>query len=571
VISYELARAARHESENGSVEDDGFAALNSLTRPLGVADRCNATLAAMESLFDARPSWVLLREPKGRRLRLAASRGCGTVADCSAMTVPDDQGLMGRALSRREMLFIPSIHDEADWPAAGPVRTAGLRRAVRVPLVVEDTAGGVLARGSPRFSPDHPPTSVDIARLEAAATLAAVCIENARLFEDSERDRRRLREALQQRRQLRRQVAVLRQHATRGARRQLLGSSAALEQLLTEIEVVARAESTVLLRGETGTGKELAARAIHERSPRRAGPFVAVNCAALPEALVESQLFGHERGAFTGAVSDRAGKFELADGGTLFLDEVGDLPADAQSTLLRVLEDRRVERVGSTRSREVDVRVVAATNVDLEGLVDGRFRPDLYYRLSVFPVQLPALRDRRADIPLLATHFAQQCAEQVDRTFEGFMPDALDRLVQHDWPGTVRELRNVVERAVLLTTGAVIEATAIQIVALPPSGSRTLETSGSRTLERRVSASSDSGSGDEHIDAPASRSRRSTLAETDREAIEQALHEAGWRVSGASGAARLLGLKPTTLHSKMKRLGIRRPTARRSPGPVGDA
>ena len=212
---------------------------------------------------------------------------------------------------------------------------------------------------------------------------------------------------------------------------------------------------------------------------------------------------------------------------------------------------------------------MAASNVDLEqGLVDGRFRPDLYYRLSVFPVQLPALRDRRADIPLLAMHFAQQCAEQVDRPFEGFMPEALDRLVQHDWPGNVRELRNVVERAVLLTTGTVIEAAAVQIVELPPGGSGAL---GSSAPGSSASGSSASGSVGERIDAPARRSRSVTLAEADREAIEQALHATGWRVSGASGAARLLGVKPTTLHSKMKRLGIRRPAARRSPDPGSDA
>jgi formate hydrogenlyase transcriptional activator len=407
-----------------------------------------------------------------------------------------------------------------------------------VPLVYDRRAVGVLALDSPRFSEARPPGGPDLARLEALAAVAAISIENARLYEHSERDRRQLREALEQRRQLREEVRALRSGT--GSRHALIGSSAAMDRVRADIDVVAQADATVLLTGETGTGKELVARAIHQASRRAGRPFVPVNCAALPDSLIESELFGHERGAFTGAVQAKPGKFELAHRGTLFLDEVGDLPLDSQATLLRVLQDGLVERVGSTRPTPVDVRVVAATNVDLQsGLARGGFRADLFYRLSVFPIRLPPLRDRRGDIPLLATFFASRCGDQVGRTIDGFSPEALERLVSYEWPGNVRELQNIVERAVLLTQGSLVQADAIAIQARPaPSWHR-----------------------DTLVDAKPPVTAVSTLADVDRHAIVRALESSGWRISGEHGAARALGVKPTTLHSKMKRLGIRRPGA----------
>lgn len=535
MITYALTGATARLDELKTGERAVFRALYELTQSLDVRHRCVATLTAAETLFDATSSWILLLDEDNRRLEVCVFRGQG--ADCYAgLEIPSDAGLVGRALSRRELLFVPSVHAEAGWYDAARMYRSGLRSVLLVPLVYDRRAVGVLALDSPRFSEDRPPAGPDVARLEALAALAAITIENARLYQHSERDRRELREALEQRRQLAEQVRELRNGT--GSRHALIGSSAAMDRVRSEIDVVAQSDATVLLTGETGTGKEIVARAIHQAGRRAGRPFVPVNCAALPESLIESELFGHERGAFTGAIQAKPGKFELAHRGTLFLDEVGDLPLDSQATLLRVLQDGLVERVGSTRPTAVDVRIVAATNVDLEGgLAAGRFRADLFYRLSVFPIRLPPLRDRPEDIPLLATYFASRCAEQVGRTIDGFSPDALERLVAYAWPGNVRELQNVVERAVLLSPGRLVrrDAVALQDPAAAP----------------RPQAA--------HADAmpPVVTS----LADADRHAILRALELSGWRVSGAHGAARALGVKPTTLHSKMKRLGISRPSA----------
>jgi transcriptional regulator with GAF, ATPase, and Fis domain len=313
----------------------------------------------------------------------------------------------------------------------------------------------------------------------------------------------------------------------------IIGTSRSMRQALRQAELVAPADTTVLLLGETGTGKELFARLIHERSGRAARPFVAVNCAALPEALVESELFGHEKGAFTGAVSRKPGKFEVAHRGTLFLDEIGDLPADAQAKLLRVLEDRRVQRIGSTDSVEVDVRMVAATNKVLDPAGNHTtFRSDLYYRLSVFPVLLPPLRERPEDIPVLGRHFVERFARKLGRRVTGIADDALERLTDYDWPGNVRELQNVIERAVIVSTGSVIRA--VDIV-------------------RRESRAKAAG---QRWTKPAA-----SFADVQREAILQALIAANGKVSGRKGAAERLELKPTTLHAKMRKLGIRRQAA----------
>ena len=335
----------------------------------------------------------------------------------------------------------------------------------------------------------------------------------------------------------------------------VIGHSAPMRHVFSTLELVAPMNSTVLIQGETGTGKELIARTLHHNSPRADQRFVAFNAAAIPEPLAEAELFGHSKGAFTGAVQAKPGKFELAHRGTLFLDEVGDLPLDSQATLLRVLQDGLVERVGSTRPIPVDVRIVAATNVDLDrGRATGAFRADLFYRLSVFPIRLPALRDRRSDIPLLATFFAGRCADQIGRTIDGFTPDALERLVSHEWPGNVRELQNVVERAVLLTTGRLVRPDAIALQRAATASFVPVATAPTPTPAPAP------------MDVPAV----TTLDDADRHAILRALESSGWRVSGEHGAARALGVKSTTLHSKMKRLGIQRPRGT-SPTSADDA
>jgi transcriptional regulator with GAF, ATPase, and Fis domain len=289
----------------------------------------------------------------------------------------------------------------------------------------------------------------------------------------------------------------------------------------------------VLLLGETGTGKELLARALHERSPRSARPFLRVNCAAIPASLIESELFGHEKGAFTGAVAGRAGRFEAAHGGSLFLDEIGELGVDVQAKLLRVLQDGTFERVGSSRTQRSDVRIIAATNRDLErAMAEGRFREDLYYRLSVFPIRVPPLRDRREDVPLLVWSIINRRQRALGRRITDVPKRAMQALTAYDWPGNVRELENVVERALVLSHGSTLQ----------------VEDPGGAT---RPAADAPA--------APAARGSLLALDDVEREHIRSVLERCGWRVNGAGNAAEVLGLHPNTLRFRMKKLGVSRP------------
>jgi formate hydrogenlyase transcriptional activator len=308
----------------------------------------------------------------------------------------------------------------------------------------------------------------------------------------------------------------------------IVGRRGGLRSILNEAEAVAGTNTTVLITGETGTGKEVIARAIHELSPRRNRNLVKVNCAAMPAGLLESELFGHERGAFTGAINSHVGRFALADRGTLFLDEIGDMPLELQPKLLRVLQEREFEAVGSARTTRVDVRVVAATNQDLKQMVrDREFREDLYYRLNVFPIYLPPLRERKADIPELVEHFVQQFADSVGKTIETIPEGTMRALVRHGWPGNIRELQNYIERGVILSNDGIFE----------PAPLETYEPS------------------EPEIVNP-------TLEEKIRGEIIAACESAKWRLGGPEGAAARLGLKRTTLFHKMKRLGIARPARR---------
>jgi PAS domain S-box-containing protein len=313
---------------------------------------------------------------------------------------------------------------------------------------------------------------------------------------------------------------------------QILGESAALRSALQRVELVAATDATVLIQGETGTGKELFARAIHDLSPRKTRPLVKVNCAALPAALIESELFGHEKGAFTGALTRRVGRFELAHHGSLFLDEIGELPLDLQAKLLRVLQEGEFERVGGTETRSVDVRVIAATNRRLdEAVKEGSFRGDLYYRLNVVPIELPPLRERRGDIPLLSGFFAARTAQRLGKTIDGVPSTVLEVMERYDWPGNVRELANLVERAVILARGPEIRVEDI----LPPS------------VLQKASP----------LPAPSS-ARPKTLGELEREHIAAAIDAAGGKIDGPGGAAELLGLHANTLRSRMEKHGIHR-------------
>jgi len=306
---------------------------------------------------------------------------------------------------------------------------------------------------------------------------------------------------------------------------QIIGSSAALESVLEQVEQVAPTDSTVLIQGETGTGKELIARAIHNLSNRCGRPFVKLNCAAIPFDLLESELFGHERGAFTGAIAQKIGRFELADKGTLFLDEVGDIPPGLQPKLLRVLQEQEFERLGSTRTHRVDVRLVAATNRNLVDMVKrNQFRSDLYYRLNVFPVPLPPLRARRDDIPALVEHFVEIYAHRMDKQIEHIPPETMCALTSYEWPGNIRELQNFIERSVILSSGNTL---------CPPLESL------------RAAAETES------LEAV-------TLEDAERDHIRKVLEQTRWVVAGPKGAAARLGIKRSTLYFRMQKLGISR-------------
>ena len=311
----------------------------------------------------------------------------------------------------------------------------------------------------------------------------------------------------------------------------IIGRSSALRSLLREIRMVAPTDSTVLIYGETGTGKELIARAIHELSSRHKNAFVKLNCAAIPTGLLESELFGHERGAFTGAIVQRIGRFEVANHGTAFLDEIGEVPLELQPKLLRVLQEREFERLGSTRTLRTDARLIAATNCNLAAMVEQqRFRSDLFYRLHVFPVRVPPLRERREDIPLLVWHFARQFAERMKRYYESISPETMKALCEYDWPGNIRELQNLIERAVILCPGPVLRVPA-------------------RDLHHRIITIAHSGHNAQH----------QTLEEAERAHILRTLKEVRWVVGGRNGAAARLGMNRSTLQFRMKKLGIVRP------------
>jgi DNA-binding NtrC family response regulator len=312
---------------------------------------------------------------------------------------------------------------------------------------------------------------------------------------------------------------------------EIVGKSAVLRQVLKDVETVAPTDSTVLINGETGTGKELIARAIHNLSPRSSNAFVKLNCAAIPTGLLESELFGHEKGAFTGAVAQRIGRFELANHGTIFLDEIGDIPLELQPKLLRVLQEREFERLGSARTLQTDARLIAATNANLAARVDEkRFRSDLYYRLNVFPIVIPPLRERREDIPLLIRHFVQRYAHRMSKRIDTIPTTAMTAMLDYRWPGNVRELENFIERSVILSSDSALE---------PPLAE----------LEQQRTASS----------LPEVDHRFIKLREAQREHVLRTLEDAKWRIGGREGAAARLGMKRTTLQSLVKRLGIERP------------
>ena len=406
-----------------------------------------------------------------------------------------------------------------------------------IPLVSRGRALGILRVGRTAERP-YDADEIDFLRLVGGQV--AIAIENALAYEEITRLKDKLAEE---------KLYLEEEFRSEMGFERIIGSSPALRHVLQLVETVAPSDSTVLLLGETGTGKELIARAIHERSRRKERTFVKLNCAAIPTGLLESELFGHEKGAFTGAISQKVGRMELADQGTLFLDEVGDIPAEIQPKLLRVLQEREFERLGSTHTRKVNVRLVAATNRDLEQMVaDREFRNDLYYRLNVFPIRIPPLRDRREDIPLLVGYFVQKCAKQMQKRIEAVPVSVMKGLTAWDWPGNIRELENFIERAVILTRGKSLDAPLGEL--RKSKKDEPVRASASRSeddIARIVR---------ETVASMKGKSAESEHSKKQHDEIVRVLTECKGRGGGAEGAAARMGISRTTLISRMKRLEI---------------
>jgi len=454
------------------------------------------------------------------------------------VTVPRDTSPSSQPIADGQPLLARGTEiDRYQNEVIRALRSAGVQTICCVPLITHGQAFGTLNAASCRndaFSPQ------DVELLQQVAAQIAIAVENALAFKEIDALKNKLaEEKLYLEEEIRSEFNF----------EEIVGESPALKRALAQVELAAPAGTAVLLLGETGTGKELFARAIHNLSPRRDRTFVKINCAAIPSGLLESELFGHERGAFTGAISQKIGRFELADRGTLFLDEVGDLPLELQPKLLRVLQEQEFERLGGNRTQRVDVRVVAATNVELSQRVAERaFRSDLYYRLNVFPIQVPALRERPEDIPLLVRYFVQRFSSQLNKDVEYIPADAMDALAHYSWPGNVRELENLLERAVLLSPGRELRVPVTE-----------LKSTAASSAAPGADSSPSFASFTSLNSSASSTSAISTLEEAERQHILRALKQTQWRIAGPKGAAVLLDMKRTTLQARMRKLGIRRP------------
>jgi formate hydrogenlyase transcriptional activator len=449
------------------------------------------------------------------------------------VVIPRDASPAGHAIATGKPLLARGADlDRYPSEIVRTLRNEGLQTFCCVPLINHRHTFGTLNLASRRIDAFAPS---DIELLQQVGGQIAIAVENALAFKEIDALKDKLAEE---------KLYLEEEIRTAFNFEEIVGDSPLLKQALSQVELVAPASTTALVLGETGTGKELIARAIHNLSPRRERTFVKVNCAAIPSGLLESELFGHERGAFTGAINQKIGRFELADRGTLFLDEVGDLPLELQPKLLRVLQEQEFERLGSNRTQRVDVRVVAATNQDLAKLVAERaFRSDLYYRLNVFPITIPALRERPEDVALLVRYFVQKFSRRLNKTVEYVPAQAMDALVHYAWPGNVRELENLIERAVILSPGKELRVPVSELKSAAAIGEMGVE----------------STSGEFAQSPPAGANGLATLEEAERQHILRALRQTEWRIAGPHGAAALLGMKRTTLQARMRKLHIRRP------------
>jgi formate hydrogenlyase transcriptional activator len=450
---------------------------------------------------------------------------CEGIADCFER-IPLGIGLVGRIAATGQQAALSDLDKEpGDLAALDWLKSEQIRGFNGVPIIYQGEVLGVLAAFSRANISDE---SRRWARVFADHIAGAIA--NARAFEEIERLKAELE---QQNDYLREEVVQAKAFGD------LVGQSGALGQIISQIDLVAPTDASVLILGETGTGKELIAHEIHQRSRRKDRPLIRVNCASIPRELYESEFFGHAKGAFTGAIKDRAGRFETAEGGTLFLDEIGEVPLDLQSKLLRVVQEKRYERVGEDRTRRADVRIIAATNRDLKKEVAaGRFREDLYYRLNVFPIRAAPLRERKEDVPLLAHHFVQQSVKELRCPKPRLTRAGILRLQSYDWPGNIRELQNVIERAVILARGGVLEFD-LPVREAPPAAPSNGQPH-------------DDGAMPEFLTEIEMRQR-------ERENLLVVLEKSRWKIKGADGAAELLGVKATTLISRLRTMGLTRP------------
>ena len=485
---------------------------NAVVSKLALHDVLRAIAASLRRVIHHEYTSLALYEPATNEMRVLAidfPQGKGLIRE--EMLVSLEGSMTGKAFRTRQPLLLDrAAMEEFDSPSARLLRAEGVQSLICMPLVTHDRALGTISLASLR---DAAFQQGDVDLLFQVSGQVAIAVENALAFQEiGELKNKLAQEKLYLEDEIRTEMNF----------DEIVGDGASLRAVLKHAETVAPTDSTVLITGETGTGKELIARAIHNLSPRRERTFVKVNCAAIPTGLLESELFGHERGAFTGAITQRIGRFELANGGTIFLDEIGDIPLELQPKLLRVLQEQEFERLGSTQTLRVDVRLVAATNRDLAQMVaDRTFRSDLYYRLRVFPLQMPPLRERKEDIPALVRYFVEKHARRMNRAVETIPAETLDLLVQYPWPGNIRELENLIERAMIVSPGPVL----------------------------RVPVS--------ELKSPAEQLPESlTLRAAERDHILRALEATNWVLAGPRGAAARLGMKRTTLQSKMRKLGV---------------
>jgi len=484
---------------------------NALVSELDIRDLFPSITACLRRVIPHEYSSLVLREPGTDRIHVHALVLDGPAQSREGATSALAETPAAEAMeTRRPLVLNPSDFARFSPAVAEKFHSIGIRTICCLPLITRRHVVGTLNIGTTRETAF---SNADVDFLSQVAGQAAIAIENATAYQEIAELKDQLAE---EKLYLEDEIRTDRNFG------EIVGDSVPFLAVLDQVQTVAPTDASVLILGETGTGKELIARAIHDLSSRRERTFVKLNCAAIPTGLLESELFGHEKGAFTGAIMQKAGRFELANRGTLFLDEIGDIPLELQPKLLRALQEHEFERLGGTRTIKVDVRLVAATNRDLAQMINDReFRTDLYYRLSVFPVSIPPLRERTSDIPKLVRYFTQKFARRMNKPVETISQETMDALVRYAWPGNVRELENLIERAVILTRGTSLQVPIAELRATAPDSSTPV-----------------------------------TLQDAEREHIRRALDQSNGVIGGPAGAAARLGMKRTTLQSKMKKLGI---------------